>query len=240
MVLLLLRHVPALEPREGLSQGLGPERREPVRELSGRRIRTDRLCDLVEDRAGVHLANHPHDRDAGEVVAADDCPVDGSRAPEPREERRVNVDRASSRQRQHLVHQQLPVGRHDREVWPQLGDRLEELIASGFLRLENGSAQLDRRPLHVALPQVTPTPGRAIGLRDHADQLVSSSHGAERGKSEVWRAPEEDTHAYDSRSRAAGRSARRGANMLLAPTWPASPTSRSPAALTICSEASCA
>src|SRR5690606_7354829 len=157
--------------------------------------RPNGLLDLQQDRPGIHLLDHAHDRHARALVAADDRPVDRRGAAQLRQERRVHVDRTERRHLQHIALEDLAVGDDDGELRLERRDPLAELLSARLLRLQHEQTLalrdgLDRRRVGRAAPA-----GGPVRLRDDADHLMTlAQQRAERRDRELGGAPEEDSH----------------------------------------------
>src|SRR5690606_14029711 len=195
LVLLDLLDLADLEERERLDQRGRADLAQPGPEVARAFVLRDRDPDLVDDRAGVHPLDHPHDRHASLTVAADDRPVDRRRAPQLRQERGVHVDRAERRQLEHLPPEDLAVRDDDRDVRLERAELGQERVASRPLGLEDRDPLLERDTLDRRGLHRPPAARRAVGLRDDADHIVPlAEQRPERRDREVRRAPEEDPH----------------------------------------------
>ncbi len=125
---------------------------EPRRERRPGVVVRDRHPDLFDHRPGVEARVHLHERDPRLAVAFEDRPLDRRRAAPPREQRRVDVDAAVPRPREHVGRQDQAVGGDDEHVERTGDGRRRAIPASERRRLQHGEParhgeRLDRRGL---------------------------------------------------------------------------------------------
>ena len=107
----------------------------------------------------------------------------------------MTVDAAQTRNIQHHLRQDQPVGDHHHQVGLQGGQfRLGGRITQG-LRLKDRDAVLDRQLLHRAGHQLLATSGRAVGLGVDGHHLAARiKQGLQVLGGEFRGAGEDDTH----------------------------------------------
>jgi hypothetical protein len=84
---------------------------------------------LGVDRPGIEAFIHLHDRNSGLRVAGQQSALNGSRATPTRQQRGVNIDRATGRQIENLRGQHQTVGGDDEHVRPRLAQPRQRICA---------------------------------------------------------------------------------------------------------------
>jgi hypothetical protein len=142
-----------------------------------------------------------HDGDAGLTFAAEDGGADRAGAAVFRQQRRVDVDAAEARQRQHRGRQQPPVGGDDDDVGREGAQLLERLRAAQVLRLEHRQAVRLRQHLDGRRQQLHAALRRSVHARPHAGDLIALlQQRPQRSGGELRRAHEYDLHRRHSSS----------------------------------------
>jgi len=112
-----------VEEPESFQDCLRADLRQRLGELAGGLTRADVVNALEEHRAGIEPLVHLHDADAGARVACEKGALDRRRAAPSRQQRRMDVEAATLRDREHLRGKNEAVGRDHHHVG---GERREE------------------------------------------------------------------------------------------------------------------
>ncbi len=110
---------------ESLDEREGTELCEPHGELATGFVRRDRCGHLMDDGTRVHAGDHLHDRDARILVTLEDRVLDGSGAPEPRQQRGMHVHHPSCRGVEQRLLEDVSVGDYDPELRLEPPDLVE-------------------------------------------------------------------------------------------------------------------
>jgi hypothetical protein len=144
---------------------------------------SDRDPPLEIERPGVELRHDPHRDHAGLAIAAEDRGGDRRRPAVPRQKGCVDVDAAESRNVEHLVGKQLPVGNDRDGVRADRGEALEEgRVAAHALGLLDCETAVLRELAHRRRNRAAAPSHGPVRLRDHEGNLEPPAEkGLERG-----------------------------------------------------------
>ena len=180
---------PALEDRR---HDLGGKVRQPRLQLGCRLAAGQRHRPALDDRPGVELLGHHHQRHAALRVASLDRAGHRRRPAVAREERRVDVQRRSTAQRQEARRHDLAVRDEDEPIGVVAGELLARLVRTQARRRHDADAALscgggDRRG-----SQLEPPAGRPIRLADDEQLVGEIGHALEQRHAEGAGAEEGD------------------------------------------------
>ena len=122
-------------------------------------------------QAGIHL----HDGDAGFAVTGFDGTLDRRGTAPARQQRGVDVQTAQTRNIEHRLRQDQPVGHHHHDVGLEVAQDLTIGLVLEVERLMDGDIVLERQLLDGARGQLATTPGGAIRLGVDTDDLVATA-----------------------------------------------------------------
>jgi hypothetical protein len=184
-----------LDERERLDQRQRSELGEPQSQLAGGLVVGDGRARLDDRWSGVERLHHAHDRDPRLGVALANRLLYGSRAPEERQKRRVDVDRAARRQVDDRLRQDVPV-RHDHgNVGSEVAQLRDEVVAARRSGWSTGTALGGRDALYGRrLENRARSSDGAVRLRDDADDVEPFAQSARSGSAKSG-VPESTAHS---------------------------------------------
>jgi hypothetical protein len=189
----LRRRRQAVEPRQRVDQDVGSERREPCRQISGGFLRADHRRCGQENRARVHSRVHLKRGDPGHGLAAHDGPLDRRGAAIARQQRAVDVDRATPGGVEYGLRQDLAERGDDRHVGAERPKTVGPLGVAQAGRLQDLESGRQRARLDGRRGQTLAAVRRSVRLRDDGDDVMVTQHGLESRQGERGRAVEENS-----------------------------------------------
>ena len=155
---------------------------------------------LKDHVAGVEAGRHLDDRHAGLRLAVEDGVGDRGRAAVLRQQRGVDVDRAARRHREHVLREDLPVGRDDEQIGPQLAELRQPFGRVDALGLDDrhaAAAAMFAMPLPVwrVLPRLLPASRSGCVTRPTTSPAERREQRLERRLGERPGAHHHDSHA---------------------------------------------
>ena len=180
---------------ERLDDEVGADEGEPLREIDGRLVRADRRRASQEHRAGIETGVHEHRGDAGLGLSFGDRPLDRRGAAVLRQQRRVDVDAAVSRNVEQGLREDAAVGEDDSGVRGERRDQVARLVGADLRGLVDGNAEAIGGDLHFGRMERLLAADGAVGLREHRRDVVAGvDEGLECRHGDGRRAHEDQSH----------------------------------------------
>src|SRR5690606_13033159 len=147
---------------------------------------TERRTLFQQHRAAIQPGLHLHYADAGFLVARLDSTLDRRRATPAWQQRTVDIDTAITGNIEYRLRDQQAVSHHHHHVRLQRRELGTDGITLEGFRLQYGSVVLDGELFDRRRRQLLATPGGAIRLGQHRQQLVLAvEQGTQRGGGEI-------------------------------------------------------
>jgi hypothetical protein len=183
-------------------QQLRSQGRQHAFHVAARRVRRDGHAGHRERRTRVEFGCDPHDRHTGLRIAGKHRALDGRSPAVERQDRRVNVDHAESRDGEERVREDPAKRDDDAEIRVEIADLLQESFVANLCRLQNGNAVRERHLFGWRGLQLLAAAPRAIRLGDDGHDFVPRRDQRLERRDRKGRGPEENNpyHLPDFRS----------------------------------------
>ena len=181
--------------RNGLAEQLRAQLRQTLKQLLRVLVRSNRRLADADDITGVQFFCHMHDGNAGFFLALQNRAVDGRRAAVLRQHGGMHVDAAQRGHVQNGLRQELPVGRHHRQLGPERAQQGQRFVTAQALRLVDRQAAGQRVLLHRRHGQLFAVAG-PVRLGEYAHNLMTVLYQPAKGRDGKGRC----THKNNSHS----------------------------------------